>query len=269
MSAQNSNGTAVITGASSGIGAVYADRLAQRGYDLLLVARDQKRLSGRAANLSRKTGRTVEILPADLTLRSDLLRVEERLRSDHTVTALVNNAGFGATSQLIDSKIEELENMIQLNVTALTRLTAAVLPGFLERARGLIINIASIVALAPELLNGTYSGTKAYVVNLTQSLHHEVGNKGIQVQAVLPGATGTEFWDRAGLAVHNLPEQTVMTADEMVDASLAGLDQGELITIPSLPNLADWQKFDAARLALGPNLSHKRAADRYRIHSVK
>jgi short-subunit dehydrogenase len=264
MNAQITKGTAVITGASSGIGAVYADRLAHRGYDLLLVARDQKRLSDRAANLTAKTGRTVEILPADLTRRSDLLRVEERLRSDNTVTALVNNAGFGATSKLIDSKIEELENMIQLNVTALTRLTAAVLPGFLERAQGLIINIASIVALAPELLNGTYSGTKAYVVNLTQSLHHEVGDKGIQVQAVLPGATSTEFWDRAGLPVQHLPEQTVMTAEEMVDASLAGLDQKELITIPSLPNLADWQKFDAARLALGPNLSHSRAADRYR-----
>jgi len=268
MNAQITNGTAVITGASSGIGAVYADRLAQRGYDLLLVARDQKRLSDRAANLTAKTGRTVEILPADLTLTSDLLRVEERLRSD-TVSALVNNAGFGATSQLIDSKIEELENMIHLNVTALTRLTAAVLPGFLERAHGLIINIASIVAFAPELLNGTYSGTKAYVINFTQSLHHEVGNKGIKVQAVVPGATSTEFWDRAGLPVHNLPEQSVMTAEEMVDASLAGLDQQELITIPSLPNLADWQKFDAARLALGPNLSHKRAADRYRIHSVR
>jgi uncharacterized protein len=267
MSTQNSKRTAVITGASSGIGAVYSDRLAQRGYDLLLVARDQKRLSERAAELIAKTGRTVEILLADLTLKSDLLRVEERLRSDHTVSALVNNAGFGATSKLADSKIEELENMIQLNVTALTRLTAAVLPGFLERGQGLIINIASIVALAPELLNGTYSGTKAYVVNLTQSLHHEVGDKGIRVQAVLPGATGTEFWDRAGLSVDNLPEQAVMSAEEMVDASLAGLDQQELITIPSLPNLADWQKFDAARLALGPNLSHKHAAGRYRVQA--
>jgi uncharacterized protein len=269
MNTPNSQGTALITGASSGIGAVYADRLAQRGYDLLLVARDQKRLSNRAANLTSKTGRSVEILPADLTLRSDLLRVEERLHSDHTVTALVNNAGFGATSKLIDSKIEELENMIQLNVTALTRLTAAVLPGMLERGQGLIINIASIVALSPELLNGTYSGTKAYVVNLTQSLHHEVGDKGIRVQAVLPGATSTEFWDRAGLPVDNLPEQAVMTADEMVDASLAGLDQQELITIPSLPNLADWQKFETARLALGPNLSHQHAADRYGIHSMR
>ena len=265
MNTPNANNTAVITGASSGIGAVYADRLAHRGYDLLLVARNQHRLSDRAANLTAKTGRTVEILPADLTVRSDLLRVEERLRSDKAISALVNNAGFGATAKLIDSKIEELENMIQLNVTALTRLTAAVLPGFLERHRGLIINIASIVALAPELLNGTYSGTKAYVVNLTQSLHNEVGDKGVQVQAVLPGATGTEFWDRAGLPVDNLPDQIVMSADEMVDAALAGLDQHELITIPSLPDFADWQKFEAARLALGPNLSQKHPANRYGI----
>ncbi|WP_263365435.1 SDR family NAD(P)-dependent oxidoreductase [Edaphobacter bradus] len=263
MNTQLSKGTALITGASTGIGAVYADRLASRGYDLLLVARDQKRLSELAARLTSKTGRKVDILPADLTLKSDVLRVEERLRSDKTITALVNNAGFGATSKLIDSKIDELENMIQLNVTALTRLTAAALPGFIERSNGLIINIASIVALAPELLNGTYSGTKAYVVNLTQSLHKEVGDKGIQVQAVLPGATSTEFWDRAGLPVQHLPGEIVMTAEEMVDASLAGLDQHELITIPALPDIADWQKFDAARVALGPNLSRRHAADRY------
>jgi short-subunit dehydrogenase len=234
---------------------------------LVLVARDQKRLSDLAASLSSTTGRKIDVLPADLTRKSDLLRVEERLRSDKAITTLVNNAGFGATAKLIDSKIEELENMIQLNVTALTRLTAAALPGFLERAHGTIINIASIVALAPEMFNGTYSGTKAYVVNLTQSLHHEVGDKGIQVQAVLPGATSTEFWDRAGLAVHHLPEQIVMTAEEMVDASLAGLDQHELITIPALPDAADWQKFDEARRALGPDLSHKHAAHRYKIHA--
>jgi hypothetical protein len=263
MNTPNTKGTAVITGASSGIGAVYADRLAQRGYDLLLIARDQKRLSDRAGNLTSKTGRSVDILPADLTLRSDLLRVEERLRSDKAVTALVNNAGSCVISKLIDSKIEELENMIELNVTALTRLTAAVLPGFLERSRGLIINIASIGALSPERFNGTYTATKVYAVNLTQSLHHEVGDKGIQVQAVLPGLTSTEFWDRVGLPVDNLPEQAVMTTDEMVDASLAGLDRQELITIPSLPNIADWQKFETARLTLGPNLSHKHAADRY------
>jgi uncharacterized protein len=269
MTAQTSKGTALITGASSGIGAVYADRLALRGYDLILVARDQSRLTELAARLSARTGRSVDILPADLTRPSDVLRVEERLRTDKSITALVNNAGFGATSKLIESRIEELENMIQLNVTALTRLTLAVLPGMVERANGLIINIASIVALAPELLNGTYSGTKAYVVNFTQSLNHEVGDKGVQVQAVLPGATGTTFWDRAGMPVQHLPQEWVMSAEEMVDASLAGLDQHELITIPSLPNRADWEKFNSARLALGPNLSRKHAADRYKTPADK
>jgi short-subunit dehydrogenase len=178
----------------------------------------------------------------------------------------VNNAGFGGGAKLIDSNIDEMENMIQLNVTALTRLTSAVLPGFLERSNGLIINIASVVALSPELLNGVYSGTKAFVVNLTQSLHHELKDKGIRVQAVLPGATRTPFWDRAQLPVDNLPEEKVMMAEEMVDASLAGLDQGELITIPSLPDLADWERFEAARKALGPNLTHNHSAARYGIH---
>jgi uncharacterized protein len=265
MSTPSNPGTALITGASTGIGSVYAHRLAQRGYDLILVARDQQRLTNLANDITAKTGRKAEPLAADLTVKADLKRVEERLRSDRTITALVNNAGFGGVAKLIDSNVDDMDNMIQLNVTALTRLTSAALPGFLERSKGLIINIASIVALSPELLNGVYSGTKAFVVNLTQSLHNEVKDKGIQVQAVLPGATRTEFWDRAKLPVHNLATETVMTAEEMVDASLAGLDQRELITIPALPNLADWERFDAARKALAPNLSRKHSAARYGI----
>lgn len=265
MTANSTQGTALITGASTGIGAIYADRLAKRGYDLILVARDQKRLTNLAEEITTKTGRKVETLAADLTVKSDLQRVEERLRSDSNVIALVNNAGFGATAKLVDSNVEDMDNMIQLNVTALTRLTSAVLPGFLNRSKGLVINIASVVALAPELLNGVYSGTKAFVINLTQSLHNEVKDKGIQVQAVLPGATSTEFWDRAQLPVHNLPGQIVMTAADMVDASLAGLDQGELITIPSLPEAADFEKYEAARKALGPNLSRQLPAARYGV----
>jgi short-subunit dehydrogenase len=265
MSKLSHPGTALITGASTGIGSVYALRLAQRGYDLILVARDQKRLTNLANDITAKTGRKAETLPADLTVRADLKRVEERLRSDSSVTALVNNAGFGGVAKLIDSDVDEMDNMIQLNVTALTRLTSAALPGFIGRSKGLIINISSIAALSPELLNGVYSGTKAFVVNLTQSLHNEVKDKGIQVQAVLPGATSTEFWDRARLPVHNLAAETVMTAEEMVDASLAGLDQGELITIPALPDIADWEKFEEARKALGPNLSRKHSAARYGI----
>jgi short-subunit dehydrogenase len=256
-------GTAVVTGASSGIGAVYADRLARRGYDLLLVARDGERLKNVADRLTRETGRHVEIVSADLTVKADVRRIEERLRTDRAITMLVNNAGVGATAPLIDSSIDALEKMIDLNVTSLTRLTAAVLPGLVERGAGTVINISSIVALSPELLNGTYSGTKAYVLNLTQSLHHEVGGKGVRLQAVLPGATSTAFWDRAGLAVEHLPSQIVMTAEDMVDAALAGLDQGEVVTIPSLPDAADWERLNSARQHLQPNLSHSVPAARY------
>jgi short-subunit dehydrogenase len=264
-SAQSRPGTALITGASSGIGAVYADRLARRGHDLILVARDAGRLAQVSERVTRDTGRTVETIVADLTKREDLTRVEGRLREDAGITMLVNNAGFGGTAPLVDSNPDELESMILLNVVALTRLTAAAVPAFVGRQHGTVVNIASIVALAPELLSGTYSGTKAFVLNLTQSLHHEVGGKGVQVQAVLPGATSTEFWDRAGTAVSNLPEQIVMRAEEMVDAALVGLDRGELVTIPSLPDVEDWSAFDAARRRLGPNLSRSRAAERYGV----
>lgn len=264
MATQAGKGTALVTGASSGIGAVYADRLARRGYDLILVARDGERLNGLAERLATDTGRHVDTIAADLTVKADVRRIEERLRTDRAITMLVNNAGVGATASLIDSDVDALEQMIELNVTALTRLTAAVVPGFVERGNGIVINISSIVALSPETLNGTYSGTKAYVLNLTQSLHHEVGGKGVQLQAVLPGATSTAFWDRAGLPVEHLPTQIVMTAEDMVDAALAGLDQGELVTIPSLPDAADWERFNSARQHLQPNLSHKLPAARYK-----
>jgi uncharacterized protein len=268
MSTSNSSskGTALITGASTGIGAVYADRLADRGFDLILIARNGKLLNELANTLSTKTARKVEAFPADLTNKAELRKVEERLRADTSITALVNNAGFGGVTSLIDSKIDEMENMIDLNITALLRLTSAALPGFLERKKGAIINISSVVALHPELLNGVYSGTKAFVLNLTQSLHKEVGDKGIQLQAVLPGATASEFWDRAGIGGHqNLPFEIVMSSEEMVDASLVAFDRGELVTIPALPNLEDWEKFEAARVALTPLLSNKHSAARYGI----
>ena len=268
-SSTSSKGTALITGASTGIGAVYADRLAKRGYDLILIARNGKLLNELAASLSAATGRKVEALPADLTNKTQLRQVEERLKTDSSITTLVNNAGFGAVSSLLDSNVDEMENMVELNITALLRLTKAVLPGLLERKSGAIINIASIVALHPELLNGVYSGTKAFVLNLTQSLHKEVSNKGIQLQAVLPGATASEFWDRAGIGGHqNLPSEIVMSSEEMVDASLVAFDRGELVTIPALPDVADWDKFDAARVALTPNLSHKHSAERYGVRAL-
>jgi uncharacterized protein len=259
-------GTALITGASTGIGAVYADRLARRGYDLILVARSKERLSEVAARL-KSTGRTIETIAADLTNKEDVQRVASRLSTDPTITALVNNAGLGSARTLLSSNVDDLESMIFLNVTALTRLALAALPGFVARKNGLLINIASVVALSPELLNGTYSGTKAYVVNFTQALKSEVEGTGVIVQAVLPGATATPFWEKAGRPVEDLPSEIVMTAEDMVDASLAGLDQHELITIPTVPDIADWERYEAARKALGPNLSRQKPAARYGIPS--
>ncbi|RDK08599.1 SDR family NAD(P)-dependent oxidoreductase [Cupriavidus lacunae] len=265
MTTHSYAGTALITGASSGIGAIYADRLARRGHDLILVARNRSRLEALARRITDETGRSVEIVTADLGQAADVRRIEEVLRTDASITTLVNNAGFGGAGQLLQSDVDKMQEMIELNVTALTRLTYAAAPAFVARGQGTIINIASIVAVAPEILNGVYGGSKAFVLAFTQSLQHELAGKGVRVQAVLPGAVRTEFWDIAGQPVENLPQAWVMSGDDLVDAALAGLDQGEVITVPSLPDVADWHAFEAARAALGPNLSRDQPAARYGI----
>lgn len=260
-------GRALITGASTGIGATYADRLAARGHDLILVARDAARLEQVAAGLRAKHGVQVEVLPADLTHRPDLLRVEQRLRTDDGITLLANNAGMAVQGQLIDADIDRYEAMIQLNVVVVTRLAAAAAANFGKAGRGTIINLASVLALAPEMFNGTYSGTKAYVLNLSQSMQTELGPLGVRVQAVLPGATRTEIWERSGGSISQLPAEMLMEVGDMVDAALAGLDLGEAVTIPSLPDVADWNTLTAARQALGPNLSRNQPAARYLAHA--
>lgn len=257
-------GTAVITGASSGIGAVYADRLARRGHDLVLVARDRRRLEYMAAQMRKETGHQIDVLVADLTSKVDLRFVEERLRNDSRITMLVNNAGMGNAEPLALADVDLMERLIDLNVTAFTRIAAAVTPGFVARERGTIINISSIVALQPELLTTVYSGSKAYVLAFTQVMQTELGKHGVRVQAVLPGATRTEIWTRAGIDLAQFPDEVVMSAEEMVDAALSGLDQGELVTIPSLPDIGDWVSYNQARKALQPNLSRNVAAPRYK-----
>lgn len=257
-------GKALITGASSGIGATYAERLARRGYDLLLVARDLARLQEMAASLGAKYGVKVDVLKADLTSKADLQTVEDRLRTDAEISLLVNNAGVASNGTLAEADLEQAERLIQLNVVALTRLAAVAAAQFSAAGRGAIVNIASVVALAPEMFNAVYSASKAYVLSLTQTLHGEIAAKGVQVQAVLPGVTRTEIWERSGIDGSKLPAEMIMEVGEMVDAALAGFDQGELVTIPSLPDAADWQAFVAARGALGPNLSRNSAAQRYK-----
>jgi len=265
MSQPTKSGTALITGASTGIGATYADRLARRGYDLILIARDEARLNQLAARLRDQTGVSVDVLKADLTSSAGRAAVERRLGDHASITLLVNNAGMAVAGKLIEIDPDAAETMITLNVIAVTRIAAAAARAFAARGSGTIINIASVLALAPERFNGVYSGTKAFVLNLTQSMHYELAGSGVRLQAVLPGATRTEIWGRSGADINNIPAENLMEVDELVDAALAGLDRNELVTIPSLPDLADWDAFQQARLALAPNLSRNHAAARYGV----
>ena len=261
----SSKGKAVITGASSGIGAICADRLARRGHDLILVARNREGLDAVATRIGVQTARSVEVIVADLNERSDRARIEQVLRSDSSITVLVNNAGAIAPTRLLDSNVERLVEIIDLNVTALVRLTYAALPGFLKRGGGAIINISSVVGVIPELFNGVYGGTKAFILAFSRSLHKEFAEKNIRVQVVLPGMTATGFWGNAGISLQQLPSERVMKADEMVDAALAGFDQGEFITIPSLPDPTDWEAYETARQNLVPKLSLSSPAARYGV----
>ncbi|KPA89157.1 MULTISPECIES: SDR family NAD(P)-dependent oxidoreductase [Pseudomonas] len=260
---QEHKGTALITGASSGIGAIYAERLARRGYDLVLVARNRDRLNMLASRITTDTQRNVEVFPADLADSQDLARVERKLREDASITLLVNNAGIGTHTSLLESDVERMAEMIGLNVTALTRLTYAAVPGFIARRQGALINISSIVSLAPELLNGVYGGSKAYVTAFSQSLHKELSAQGIKVQAVLPGATATDFWQIGGLPLENLDPGIVMSASDLVDGALQDFDRDVLISIPSLHDLQPFEHYEASRQALFSQLSSNRLAPRY------
>ena len=255
------HGRVLITGASAGIGATYADRFARRGHDLVLVARDTARLEQLAAQLRQQHGVAVDVLTADLTDAASLARVETRLRDDAAINVLLNNAGAASSGGFANPDLDALDQLIRLNVTAVTRLAGAVVPRFLQQRTGSIINLASVLAVAPEFLPGIYPATKAFVLTFSQALQAELGSSGIYVQAVLPAATRTEIWDRAGMDITRI--KGVMPVDELVDAALVGFDRRESVTIPSLPDAAQWQAFETARQAMLPNFRNEHAAARY------
>lgn len=256
-------GTALVTGASSGIGAAYAEQLAARGHDLILVARDEARLRAAADRIGRETGVAVEVMAADLTQPADLALVRDRVATDAGLGLLVNCAGLGPLGPSLDSPAELYDGMLDLNVRALQTLTFAAARAFAGRGAGAIVNVSSAVALIPERFNAGYAAQKAFVLALTQGLAAEIGGKGVRLQAVLPGVTRTEFFDRAGADIGQIPAEMIMEARDLVAAALAGLDAGETVTIPSLPDIADWQAVEAARFRLGPNLSRRVPAGRY------
>jgi len=254
--------TVLITGASTGIGAVYAERFARRGHDLVLVARDATKLAARAERLQQETGVSVDILPADLTQAKDLAIVEARLREDTRIGILINNAGIAQSGSFIEQTPDSIERLIALNVTALTRLASAVTPRFVKAGEGSIVNISSIVGLAPEFAMSVYGATKAFVLFLSQGMNVELSSKGVYVQAVLPAGTYTEIWERAGIDISHSAK--FMEVGDLVDAALVGFDRRELVTLPPLHNAARWDSLDAARQGLLSDIKQAEVAERYK-----
>lgn len=255
----------LVTGASSGIGATYADRFARRGHDLVLVARDTARMEILAEGLRRETGVSVDLLPADLTEPDQLRAVEARLREDSRIGMLVNNAGAGLGGSFDEQATDTIERLVTLNTTAPMRLASAVAPRFVRDGTGAIVNIGSVVGLVPEFGTAVYGATKAFILFLSQGLNLELGPKGVYVQAVLPAATRTELWDRMGADAAALPP--MMEVGDLVDAALMGFDRREAVTIPPLHEIGQWDAFQAARQAMIPGFGTTEAAPRYRAAS--
>ena len=228
---------ALITGASAGIGRAFAVGLARRGHDLVLVARDATRLAEVAADLAREHGVRAVPLAADLLTADGLAAVEARLTDvDAPVDLLVNNAGFGTFGRFAELDVEREVHEVELNVVALLRLTHAALTAMETRSAGAILNLASLAAYQPAPRSATYGATKAFVHSFTHAVHEEARGTGVRVLLVCPGYTHTEFHDRAGLGVTELPEFVWQEADAVVDAALRDLDRGRSVSIPGVLN---------------------------------
>ena len=260
-----SSSSVLVTGASTGIGAAYADRFAKRGHDLVLVARNTARLEALAERLRSETGVSIDILTADLADPDALASVEQRLREDNRIGTLINNAGASLAGSFIEQSTDDIARLVAVNTTALVRLASAVAPRLAQAGEGAIVNIGSVVGLAPEYGMPVYGATKAFVLHLSQGLSLQLAPHGVYVQAVLPAATRTEIWDHAGVDVNTLP--AVMEVDDLVDAALAGFDAREPVTIPPLHDAAQWEAFEAARQTMIPGFAQAQPAPRYRTSS--
>ena len=251
----------LITGASTGIGAAYAERFARRGHDLVLVARDAARMEALGARLRQESGISIDIIQADLTKAEELATVETRLRDDARIGILVNNAGAALSGSFIEQATDDVARLVALNTTALLRLASAVAPRLAQAGNGEILNIGSVVGLAPEFGATVYGATKAFVLFFSQGLSLELGPKGVYVQAVLPSGTRTEIWERAGTDINTLP--ALMELDELVDAAMVGFDRREAVTIPPLPDAGQWDAHQASRQAMIPGFAQVHVAERY------
>ena len=232
-------GTAVITGASSGIGAAFARRLAASGYDLILVARREDRLTVLARELEQRHPIQAEVLVADLANEEDVESVERRVVQLDNLAFLINSAGFGTSGKFASSDLTKQIKMIEVHVLASVRLSRAALPAMIARQTGAIINLSSVISFLPAPGNVTYCATKAYLNVFSQALQAELSGTGVQVQALCPGFTHTEFHDSPELAAfddHPIPEALWMSADDVVSHSLECVRRNNVICVPGFKN---------------------------------
>ena len=255
--------TAVITGASAGLGRIYADRLAKRGHDLMLVARRSDLLDVLAQSLRTSYGVKVSTMVADLGDAKNLDAVAQVISSDERITMLVNNAGTATLSSIAKSTQAGTDAMISINITALTRLSIAALAAFKARDKGTIVNLGSVLGFHTTPLSAVYSGTKSFVLSFTRGLQDEAAGTNVRVQLVLPATTATEIWDVAGVPLSALDPAIIMTPGDCVDAALAGLDQGEAITMPSVQDMNLFATYDSARTNLYAGSRTGKPASRY------
>ena len=224
---------ALITGATAGIGAAFARRLAADGWHLVLVARDANRLAATAAELTGRHGREVETIPADLSTDDGCATVERRLAEGPPIELLVNNAGISLNTPFLRSSAEDEARLLRLNVHAVMRLTLAALRPMTERRRGAVINVSSVAGIRPDIPRTTYSATKEWVANISDYVGKSARPFDVRVMALCPGYTRTEFHERAGINMSKTPEWMWLRADDVVDEALRDLRKGKLVSVPA------------------------------------
>jgi uncharacterized protein len=254
---------ALITGASSGIGRVYAEHLARAGYSLVIVARRVELLQEVARQLENDHAIEVEVLAADLALADGVARVAERLENGTAIDLFINNAGYAVRGKVGELDPDTLHTMLQVNVVAVSRLAHSAMLRMKAMGHGSIINIASATAFILLPGNAGYGASKSYVMSFTRHMQLEAEGTGIRVQLLVPGIVATDFHQIAGAQLSTFPAERVMSADDLVFASLRALEMGELVCIPSLPDIKDWEAYVAAERGIAPNVSRDRIAPRY------
>jgi hypothetical protein len=256
--------TALITGASSGIGRLYAIKLAERGHDLVLVARREDRLRALADELAAAHSVRAEVLPADLESDEGIARVEQRIVEGEALDLVVNNAGYATRAPVANLDGPAFERMLQVNVVALVRLSSAAMKRMAGQGSGAIVNVASGSVFAKIPGNAGYGASKAFVISFTRHMQAEAESAGVFVQLLIPGIIATDFHEVAGADVSRFPPHMVMDSEQFVAGAVRGLELREPVCIPAMPDLAEWEAYAAAEGRLLPNVSRDRIADRYR-----